>query len=636
MRWKGAVAGLAVAVAAATGQAGAVRPEPMIRAIVVLDDQVDPGSVREPDHDLRRAALERELRARASAGQRELLELLRALRSRGLVSAVRPLWIVNAVAVTAAPSALPELAALPEVGEIRPDLAVPAPRLVKSAGQAEPNLALVNAPGLWSLGHRGRGVVVASLDTGVDVTHPDLASRYRGGANSWYDPNGEHPGGPVDVSGHGTATMGIMVGGDAGGTAVGVAPDATWIAAKIFNDRGVATLSGVHLAMQWLLDPDGDPETDDAPDVVNNSWTGGEGGCDLEFQPDLGALRAVGILPVFAAGNQGPLAGSVRSPADNPEAFTVGATDAADAVDPSSGRGPSACAGAIAPRMVAPGVDVRTTDLYGLYTTASGTSLAAPHVAGALALLLGAYPGLDAGRQEAALLHGALDLGVPGQDDESGYGRLDVLAAHRWLATAPDFTVAATPGSRLVTTGGGTARYTVTVGAMNGFAGPVAFSVWGLPPGADATWEPPEVTGAGGSRLTVSIPGGTAPGAYPLTISGSDGPLTHSVQVTLVVGAGDFALTVSPPVLSAARGGSAVSTVSLPVSGGFAGNVTLKVTGLPMGTMVSLSPNPAGAPGTSRLTVRTTSSTPRGTFALRITGTHGPLTHGVAISLAVR
>src|SRR5262249_4316300 len=126
----------------------------------------------------------------------------------------------------------------------------------------------------------------------------------------------------------------------------------------IFNDRGTASSTAIHLGFQWLLDPDGNPATADAPDVVNDSWTMSSGGCNLAFQPDLRSLRAAGILPVFAAGNDGPLAGTVSSPGNNPEAFAVGATDNADAPYPYSSRGPSPCAGATAPKLAAPGVDV--------------------------------------------------------------------------------------------------------------------------------------------------------------------------------------------------------------------------------------------------------------------------------------
>jgi subtilisin family serine protease len=625
----------AFVVATPAAPAGAVRDDPVTSAIVVLKDQVDPGGIKEPGRHRRRAALERALRARADSGQRGLLSLLRARRSQGLVSAVTPLWIVNGVAVTATRSVLSELAARPEVRAVRPDLKIQAPVLTTSGVPAEPNLTRVSAPALWDLGYRGQGVVVASLDTGVDATHPDLAGRYRGGANSWYDPNGEHPSTPIDVSGHGTATMGVMVGGDAGGTAVGMAPDAKWIAAKIFNDRGTATASGIHLAMQWLLDPDGNPDTADAPDVVNNSWTGSAGGCTLDFQPDLRNLRAAGILPVFAAGNFGPTAGSVYSPANNAEAFAVGATDNADALDPSSGRGPSPCASAAAPRLTAPGVNIRTTDLYGQYVIASGTSLSAPHAAGALALLFSAYPDLDVDRQAAALQNGAADLGVAGLDNDYGYGRLNALAAYQWLASAPNFTLAVTPSSRTALVGG-SAAYTATVGAMNGFTGPVTLSVSGLPAGATGTWTPPTVPGSGGSQLTVSTPQGVAPGVYPLTITGSSGGLSHSIQVTLVVSAGDFAISASPATQSVTRGGSASSTVSLSVSGGFSGSVSLSATGLPSGSTASFSATPVTAPGTSRLTVRTTSSTARGTFTVIVTGVAGPLSHRASLTLTVR
>ena len=229
--------------------------------------------------------------------------------------------------------------------------------------------------------------------------------------------------------------MGVMVGGDAGGTSIGMAPGATWIAAKIFNDSGTATATAIHSALQWVLDPDGNPATADAPQVVNNSWAYGTPGCNLEFQPDLQALRAAEIVPVFAAGNYGPGSSTSVSPANYPEALAVGATSNADVVSSVSGRGPSACgeASTTYPEVVAPGVNVRTADLYGLYQTASGTSLAAPHVAGALALLLSAHPGLTASAQAGALTGSARDLGTTGPDNSYGYGRLDVLAAHDWL-----------------------------------------------------------------------------------------------------------------------------------------------------------------------------------------------------------
>ena len=239
------------------------------------------------------------------------------------------------------------------------DRIIMAPGVTTSdAGPApQPNVAVINAPALWALGYRGDGVVVASMDSGVDATHPDLAARYRGGAGSWFDPYGQHAG-PFDRTGHGTMTMGVMVGGSASGSAIGVAPGATWIAAKIFNDAGVATSTAIHQSFQWLLDPDADPLTADLPAFVNESWALGAPGCNLEFEPDLQAMVAAGITPIFAAGNYGPAGGSSPSPANNPSAFAVGAIDDTSAILSSSSRGPTSCGRTTTvtyPAVVAPG-----------------------------------------------------------------------------------------------------------------------------------------------------------------------------------------------------------------------------------------------------------------------------------------
>jgi subtilisin family serine protease len=635
------------AAGAGTGPTGVstVAPQRMVDAVVVLTEQADLSRVRATNRPARLAAVESALRTKAAGSQRGVLALLRARQAQHLVTRVTPLWIVNEVGVRAAPSVIRELAARRDVREIRPDVTiqapVPAPSVVAGAAAAtaappEGNVARVNAPGLWDRGYRGQGIVVANMDTGVDVSHPDLAGRWRGGSNSWFDPNGQHPSTPIDVNGHGTETMGVMVGGGAGGTSIGVAPDATWIAVKVFNDRGSTTSTTIHRGFQWLLDPDGNPATADAPHVVNNSWTMSTGGCNLDFQPDLRNLRAAGILPVFSAGNYGPSAGTVLSPANLPEAFAVGGADDADLVDPSSSRGPSACAQAVAPKLAAPGVGIHTTDLYGSYADPTGTSVAAPHVAGALALLLSAFPGLPADRQEAALQAGAVDLGAAGVDSDYGYGRLDVLAAYQWLAATPDFTVAAGPSSVTITPGG-TADYAVSATASNGFAADVALSVAGLPTAVGtATITPAVVTGAGSAQLSISTLSKAPAGSYRLTVTGSSGGTSHPAAVTLVVAARDFTLAIAPATRTVARGQSTSYTLTVHTVNGFTGAVSLSVTGRPAGSTVTLSRNPIAAPGTATLTIRTTSSTARGTFTIRVTGTSGSLTHQVTSTLTVR
>jgi subtilisin family serine protease len=586
---------------------------------------------------IRRRAIIDALRGVADKEQRRLLALLAIRRLQGRVTKIRSFWILNGLEVVADPDVITEIAALPEVAEIRPNAVVEAPSAPLSSPGAEWNVARANATALWDQGYRGQGVVVANMDTGVDATHPDLAARWRGGANSWYDPNGEHPTTPVDRNGHGTWTMGTMVGGDAGGSAIGIAPDARWIGVKIFNDHGTATAAGIHAGFQWLLDPDHNPATDDAPDVVNNSWSMGFG-CDLTFEPDLTALRASGVVAVFAAGNSGPNAGTSTSPANNPDAFAVGGTDGGDAIDPSSSRGPSACGQGTFPQLVAPGVDVRTSDLFGSYMSVTGTSIAAPHAAGALALLLSAFPGLDEQRQAAALQNGAVDLGAPGPDNDFGAGRLDALASYQWLATAPDFSLAATPSS-VTTAAGGTASYSVDVQALNGFAGDVALSLTGLPANqASWTFNPGVVPGGTGSaQLTVTTLA-LAPGTYSLTITGTSGTSTRSARAELVIPPPpDFSLAVTPAARTTAPGGAVDYTVSTTAVGGFTGDVALSLSGLTAAQATwSFAPaSIAGAAGASQLTLSTASAIAPGRYTLTITGTSGSVSHSVTVTLIV-
>ncbi|MDQ2934977.1 MAG: S8 family serine peptidase, partial [Chloroflexota bacterium] len=455
------LAGLLVMPAAVTAEATVgARVDPVVAAfaqgataldrmavIVVLRDQVDPRSLRAGSTRAKRRAIVDALRLRASETQRPLAATLGRLRTQRQIEAIRPLWIINAVAMRASPGAVAELRQLPAVAAIQADSALSGPAPLSSGAPAEPNLAQVNAPAVWDLGIRGSGVVVASLDTGVDSTHPDLAAGWRGGANSWFDPYGQHAS-PTDVNGHGTWTMGVMVGGEAGGTGIGMAPDAHWIAAKIFNDAGVATSSAIHASFQWILDPDGNSLTDDAPDLVNNSWSFGAPGCDLSFQPDLQALVAADIVPVFAAGNFGPGQATSVSPGNYPEALSVGWVDGADQIDSQSSRGPTTCGrggSTTFPDLVAPGTSIRSADPWSGYWTASGTSLAAPHVAGAIGLLRQAFPAASVNDLRAALLAGAADLGAAGPDDVYGSGRLDVLAAYQYLAAAPTPTPTPSP-----------------------------------------------------------------------------------------------------------------------------------------------------------------------------------------------
>ena len=418
--------------------------EEPVAVIVVFADSADFRlAPPEGNRARRRAAMIRSLRSAAEKNQQNLRPFL---RSRG-VKKMRSLWLINGMAVSVSPEVLRRMADMPGVAEVRRDRRYDKDELLmQAAAPPERNLSQVGAPTLWNLDQFGQGITIGLMDTGADVLHPDLAATWRGGANGWLDPYGQH-GSPVDTdeAGHGTAVLGIMAGGDAGGTSIGVAPKTRWIAARLFNDQGWATNSAIHEIFQWFLDPDGNPATDDAPDVINGSWglvdrVGQAGTCYPEFQPDITALNAAGIATVFAAGNYGPEAATSISPADYTGAIAVGAVNGTDTLFELGSRGPSACDGRIYPDVVAPGVDIRTASRsfggFLNYTVGTGTSFSAPHVSGALALLKAAFPAATLEDLKTALFASAMDLGPAGPDNDFGYGRIrvdDAQGAYAYL-----------------------------------------------------------------------------------------------------------------------------------------------------------------------------------------------------------
>jgi len=413
-------------------------PDREFPVIVTLSEQPDLAALQGLDRKARRGQLVAALQSHAAAHQAPILGYLNAVGARK----TRSLWMVNAVATTINGAALEALANLPSVAGIRADAVVTGPQ-TSFAGAAPQswNLFMVNAPVVWDHGYTGQGIVVANVDSGVDGNHPALAGKWRGGANSWYDPRGQYTA-PYDPSGHGTQTMGLMVGVNGDGLAVGVAPDATWIAAKAFDDAGNAYVSDLHLSYQWLLDPDGDPASDDAPDVVNSSWSlTNEGTCSTEFEQDIQMLKMAGIAVAFSAGNYGPSPGSDASPANNSNGFAAGAVDVNADIGLFSSRGPSACDGTIFPEVVAPGIEVETTDLsFGgldLYAIVTGTSFSAPHVAGGMALLMQAFPAASVNEIESALRDSARDLGPADADNDYGYGLVDLAGAFDLLNQLP-------------------------------------------------------------------------------------------------------------------------------------------------------------------------------------------------------
>ncbi len=445
--------------------------------IVRFDDPVNASGYSAADRTKRDNRLLLALKERAARNRAAVEPILVAQEA----TRIKDLWIINAVAATVPAIAVKLLAQTPGIARIDldsfvqggrsqrtplspngpGDVAAKPPTLaageaavppVTALSKVEWNIEAIHAPKLWGMGYTGKGVVVASMDTGVDLAQPLLARNWRGGANSWFDPHGEQAL-PYDVLGHGTQALGVI----AGWPEVGVAPDAQWIAVRLYNNEGRASMSDIHVAFQWLLDPDGDPATIDAPDVVNASWalTGrATGSCILEFNDDIKALKSAGIAVVFAAGNDGPSPRTSNSPGNNPGVMSVGAVDRDRGISRQTSRGPSACDDAPFPKLMAPGVNVRTADIsYGghpSFATVSGSSLAAPHVSGVLALLASAFPTASVSELERALLSGTKDVLATGGGKPSDYVRVDAWEAYKLLrqnreSVTSDLTSASTP-----------------------------------------------------------------------------------------------------------------------------------------------------------------------------------------------
>ncbi|MFF5922560.1 S8 family serine peptidase [Streptomyces flavochromogenes] len=297
----------------------------------------------------------------------------------------------------------------------------------------EKSVPQIGAPEAWAAGYDGTGVKVAVLDTGVDATHPDLADRI-------VESRSFVPGETArDGHGHGTHVASTILGSGAGssGTYRGVAPGAKLVVGKVLDDGGSGSESGIIEGMEWAALS--------GAKVVSMSLGGQEGadGTDPMSLAVNELTARTGVLFTIAAGNSGPGAKTVGSPGAAAAALTVGAVDSADTVADFSSRGPRGDGG-LKPEITAPGVRIVAARAAGttmgspvgdLYTTASGTSMATPHVAGAAAILAQRHPDWSPARLKNALISTAkttADASVYAQ----GAGRVDVARALRQPVTA--------------------------------------------------------------------------------------------------------------------------------------------------------------------------------------------------------
>ncbi len=395
-----------------------------------------------------------------------------------LGASYRAYWIVNAIAVKGNRTVVDAMLSRPDVAAIESNRSFRVP--LEQAKEGLPlapntvqwNIDQIHAPALWAKGYTGQGRVYANADTGVQWNHPALERHYRGWdgttANhnySWWDAIHSDLGGnpkfpctlsstvPCDDFGHGTHVMGIGIGDDGQGNLIGVAPGATWIACRNMQG-GVGQPSTYIECFQFFMAPTDlngkNPDPSKRPDVISNSYDcPPEEGCTPNsLLQAVANLRAAGVFISASAGNSGA---SGCSSIDAPPAIydpsvTVGATDSSDAIASFSSMGPVTVDGSNRrkPDLAAPGVGVMSSYPFNTYATESGTSMAAPHVAGTVALLWSAFPKLVGNVDltesvlETSALHKASGQGCGGDSVSAipnnvyGYGRIDALNAYNY------------------------------------------------------------------------------------------------------------------------------------------------------------------------------------------------------------
>lgn len=326
--------------------------------------------------------------------------------------------------------------------------------------EVEPGIEAIGTRFLWSLGYTGKGTKVLNFDTGIWPEHPSFRNNWMGKRGpidfAWFGYDKKRPG---DKTSHGTHTNSTCMGLDPStNDTMGIAYNAYFMATDpiVDNTADIKSFGEMALGYQWSIDPDGDPNTtEDMPDVINNSWGRAHQSrfdtvvCDGFFGDVLDAVELAGIISVQSAGNNGPGAGTIGSPANKNTTlvnnFSVGAVDGNNANFPIasfSSRGPSQCGDTgslyIKPEVVAPGVNVlgavRNDDLSYSYDVYSGTSMAGPHAAGLALLLREAFPQASAEEIKMAMYVTADDLGDPGEDNTFGMGMINAEASYTYLA----------------------------------------------------------------------------------------------------------------------------------------------------------------------------------------------------------
>jgi subtilisin family serine protease len=398
-----------------------------------------------------RAQVQNMLMQNSRASQAAFIQTLSQWSRSGMTNQHYSLWIINGMILDIPVKDLSRLASQPSVDYVHANttMTLVTPQggrmLMPSQMREEPQLTYglqkIMIPQLRAAKPdlTGKAIRVGVVDTGIDGTHPDLAGKVVAFGDFVNKKTT-----PYDDQGHGTHVSGTIGGSAASGTGIGVAPDVRFIGAKFLDKNGSGSFANAILAMQWVVDPDGKPETDDGAMIVNNSWGGGSpsAGTDPASNALCQAVDAwvkLGVAPVFAAGNSGPSAKTIGLPGGCPSALTIGATDANDQIASFSSRGPAVwkTGSFVKPDITAPGVKIKSSMPGNKYAELSGTSMATPHVVGVVSLIYQLQPKISAEQLLTVLKTSATKIG---QDPNTyGAGRIDALKAAQALGLRARF-----------------------------------------------------------------------------------------------------------------------------------------------------------------------------------------------------
>jgi subtilisin family serine protease len=391
-------------------------------------------------------------------------------------SNVQSFWVVNAVYCEATPVVIRCLSERSEVSYVNydrvycPDLPEPEQQLGGGTEEIAWGVDKINAPAVWALGYTGQGIICGHIDTGCNYNHPDLAD------HMWTDPNYPHHGwnfelnndDPMDQHSHGTHTAGTVAGDGTGGTQTGVAPDAQIMICRVKNGVDSAGQSQMWAAVQFIVSPPLSPANGADLYTMSMGWAISWGPDQSTWRTLANNVNAAGLSQIVAAGNERgsyspPTAlrcpGNVPPPWWNPQntgtgalsgIVSIGATDENDTIAYFSSPGPVTWSsvspfndyayppGLTRPDVSAPGTNIKSLDYSGSgYALMDGTSMATPHVAGTVCLMLSKNPDLSPAEVDSILEVTSVDRGAAGKDNDFGAGRIDALAAVNYVTVAP-------------------------------------------------------------------------------------------------------------------------------------------------------------------------------------------------------